>query len=229
METSDFADNSGGDGPRLRANKRGPRLQTAEVVSGAAPRSLENKRFRVLFKTQRAFCFFSPSFWSTARGLLMSHTHRKPDKDGGAVFKAETPTHTQRCKVVTEEIHTFHIAQFFCFLFSFLNLHESPSSLLPHANRAIGTATEPAEDLRSSRSPPRCFLTVLNVNQPVAASFRVVCLVYCIYILFNPTFVLSRVSFPAASPVRSFWKGETLGKRCVHPPARFSRGALTAE
>lgn len=143
----------------------------------------------------------------------MSHTHRKPDKDGGGRRSSkQRHLHTHSDAKSLPKKYIPFISLSFFFLFSFLNLHESPSCLLPHANRAIGTATEPAEDLRSSRSPPRCFLTVLNVNQPVAALFRVVCLVYCIYILFNPTFVLSRVSFPAASPVRSFWKGETLGK-----------------
>lgn len=133
-------------------------------------------------------------------------------------------THTQRCKVVTEEIHTFHIAQF-SFL-SFLNLHESPSCLLPRADRAMGTATEPAEDLGSSRSPPRCFDGIKR--KPASRCFVSGCL-FGVYILFNPAFVLIRVSFPAASPVRPFLQGETRREVMRSPTSLVFHVALSRQ
>lgn len=81
---------------RLRANKRGPRLQTAEVSAKRPREALKTNASAFYSKLKERFFFsFSPSFWSTARGLLMSHTHRKPDKDGrGSSMRRHLHTHS---------------------------------------------------------------------------------------------------------------------------------------
>lgn len=83
-----------------RSGPEKPRKQTL-------PRFIQNAKSVLLFLT-----------------LILVHGQRTSDeshpqktRQGGG--DAETPTHTQRCKVVTEEIHTFHIAQFFFSFFFF--------------------------------------------------------------------------------------------------------------